>query len=752
MALGTDPYYARNIYKYQGESSNFTLTFDFDKEFQTLIVQINGDTLTENTDYSWLNDTTVQISATLEAGDTVSLIRYTPLDERAVIFNDGSVLDMDAQNISAEQVFAVVQEIWDSQYALTQSMQAYIDLKDEILDIKSRLDDIEKAEALLTETQELIDSITDTYSDMIERGVHGVPITVTHNLFEIAEFDKTLSDLEKEGWAAQNENIKAADYPTAYETILNEFNSGTLNTYADSDATTRYKLYTGSETGEFTIAENSTLQVGSTIYSDAYQLESIGEVTYLDSLTSYKYNIEDIGDVYLATAISKNKDIYSDALLTDDNKIGTITNVKDVSAKKYTLSSTGVVYTSLTLGNGVTLYSDKALSQYAGTITYYGTVNSDRYSIKGTDFDTFYVPKGTSIVEGTQLYSDPACTVLLAKIAKKSTISTSQAYCYKVTSSWTNVMGTSLYQLKTNTLFYTKTKLPTSTNNSLNIPIYSNSACTARSGMTVTLNNASTNRKLKKATVETSFKDGSDVLYGIRLITNYDGNYGTFSYCKLQSTIPAASATYYTIVGDTSETKCTIISQGSTSATVVQVTNGSNETFVDGDTNTYHFVKVDSGDWKNFTGGAAITNTTMKVDDGDLETVSDYTLEATDGVAFYYKEVTNGHKIVDSKYSAQITQYKTDNDGVNPYYVINLSDEKFTTPTLEPNKHLYFCVGNTPLIQADITGVTRAYLSSVLKDYARLDGYDLSEIYDLIGNFYGIVGDINALLTEVLGE
>ena len=106
-------YYARVDYIYEGGNTKFSIPFPYiDKSH--IVAIINEDTENPITDLEFLTDNQVQLNTEIMTRATVSIRRITPLDNRFVDFTDGNILDEESQDLSALQVFDVVQEIKDS--------------------------------------------------------------------------------------------------------------------------------------------------------------------------------------------------------------------------------------------------------------------------------------------------------------------------------------------------------------------------------------------------------------------------------------------------------------------------------------------------------------------------------------------------------------------------------------------------------------------------------------------------------------
>ena len=103
-------YFARKEYTYSSGDTIFSIPFSYIKK-EHISVYIN-DEETEN--YTYLNNSQIQVSDTLEAGDIVSIVRSTPITSKMVEFSDTSILNKDTQNLAQDQVFNAIQEIYDN--------------------------------------------------------------------------------------------------------------------------------------------------------------------------------------------------------------------------------------------------------------------------------------------------------------------------------------------------------------------------------------------------------------------------------------------------------------------------------------------------------------------------------------------------------------------------------------------------------------------------------------------------------------
>ena len=103
-------YYSRVDYIYTGGDTVFSIPFSYiDKEH--IKVFVNDE---EISDYNYLTDSQIQITKTILSGDSVAITRTTSINERMVVFSDTSILSEKNQNLSAQQTFNIVQEVYDN--------------------------------------------------------------------------------------------------------------------------------------------------------------------------------------------------------------------------------------------------------------------------------------------------------------------------------------------------------------------------------------------------------------------------------------------------------------------------------------------------------------------------------------------------------------------------------------------------------------------------------------------------------------
>lgn len=103
-------YYSRTDINYAGDS-NFTIPFTYISK-DDVHVYVND---TEISTWTWLNDSQINITSTLQTGDVISIRRSTPIDEKIVTYQNMSmVLNDNNLNLSQDQLLDAVQEVYDN--------------------------------------------------------------------------------------------------------------------------------------------------------------------------------------------------------------------------------------------------------------------------------------------------------------------------------------------------------------------------------------------------------------------------------------------------------------------------------------------------------------------------------------------------------------------------------------------------------------------------------------------------------------
>ena len=107
-------YYARADYTYDGSTELYSVPFDYiDEEHVVVIINDDED---NPVDYTWQSETQIMLDSDelgLEADDTISIRRITPVDEKLAVFTDGNILDEETQNTAHKQILYAIQELAD---------------------------------------------------------------------------------------------------------------------------------------------------------------------------------------------------------------------------------------------------------------------------------------------------------------------------------------------------------------------------------------------------------------------------------------------------------------------------------------------------------------------------------------------------------------------------------------------------------------------------------------------------------------
>ena len=719
---------ARIDYKYQGGDTKFSVPFSYINKSHIYVI-INGDIDNPTQEFTWLSENQISLAFRPNIDDIVSIRRVTPNNEKMVVFEDNNILDEETQNLAQDQVFNVMQEVKDNNNWLISEMQTYIDLKNTIENALNTIDEsfraAQTAANLLSQTETLVNNISNSYNEMQEQIEAGLPCSVSYNLFDLRFTDKELTASESIGFKAQGSSVNQSEYPDAYTEILNEYETGTNQVFTSSDELVYYKSYTGSTTGNFYIPYTATLAEGVDVYSDTTCSTVLGEVTEYGNIEADSYSLDTTDTFYIAkdSTIETNKTVYSDNLLSTTK--GIITGVKNVQVQKYTGSKSGSFYTSydLNLRVGRVVYEDVALENELGTITQYGEINSDKYYVSGLEnTDCFYVPDGTLISNGITVYSDPACTASMGTITTKGTVTTQGVNRYSYSSA-IFIIGGGMYTVAAGSI-YTKGSVQVGS------AIYETSSCTSPNGTVGTWN-------------------GSQMQINNFYLAGRGTGTLLLSGVQLASSSTASSYNYITI--GNSATKLQYYKQADTTGTVIVIDEGTTETFTEDDIIAGTFLKLDTGNYKSYTKTGTVSNMSISIDNENLETVTDNGFGTAQGVVFEYVLASNGHKIVNSKYQNTIESMLEDS-GQSEYYLIDTSTKKFTLPTLNETKYIYFCVGNTVLKEAGINGVTQESLNNKLEEYVKYDSDLMDTITTMITDFYEMTGEVQSILNEIVGE
>jgi hypothetical protein len=103
--------FARDVYTATGGQTDFTISYSYEDNDHIQVIQ-NGTTLTETTDYTFPNATTVRLNSGATLNDTIVLERATSQSTKLVDFTAGVLTEADLDN-AIDQVFYMAQEAID---------------------------------------------------------------------------------------------------------------------------------------------------------------------------------------------------------------------------------------------------------------------------------------------------------------------------------------------------------------------------------------------------------------------------------------------------------------------------------------------------------------------------------------------------------------------------------------------------------------------------------------------------------------
>ena len=115
--------YSEVSYTYSGGSKVFTIPFSY---LKTEHINVFIDDV-EATDFEFNTASQIQVNDEITSGQVVKIVRTTPIDSRMVNFNDRSVLNAQQQNLDSNQLFNVVQEVYDRNGNFTEDIQTQVD-------------------------------------------------------------------------------------------------------------------------------------------------------------------------------------------------------------------------------------------------------------------------------------------------------------------------------------------------------------------------------------------------------------------------------------------------------------------------------------------------------------------------------------------------------------------------------------------------------------------------------------------------
>lgn len=217
-------YFARKEYVYSGGDAIFSIPFSYIKK-EHISVLVNNEA-TEN--YTYLNNSQIQVNDTLETNDVVSIIRSTPIDSRMVVFSDTSILDKKAQNLAQEQVFDAIQEVYDNNIKFNidtldileankeELEQTIADNKQELLDIQSSFES-EVTQTIADNKQELENAIQD-FEDEVNETID----TVREAAEKVNELEEAVEEAKT---AAQTATNKADETSQTLDDAITEMDN-----------------------------------------------------------------------------------------------------------------------------------------------------------------------------------------------------------------------------------------------------------------------------------------------------------------------------------------------------------------------------------------------------------------------------------------------------------------------------------------------------------------------------------------------
>lgn len=206
-------YFARKEYVYSGGDAIFSIPFSYIKK-EHISVLVN-DKATEN--YTYLNNSQIQVNDTLKTNDVVSIIRSTPIDSRMVVFSDTSILDKKAQNLAQEQVFDAIQEVYDN-------------------NIKFNIDTLDILEANKEELKQTIANNKQELLDIQSSFENEVNTTIAQNK---ADTDKQIADFKQEVNTTIDTVKEAAEKINSLEQAVGEAKAAAQTATTKADETSQ---------------------------------------------------------------------------------------------------------------------------------------------------------------------------------------------------------------------------------------------------------------------------------------------------------------------------------------------------------------------------------------------------------------------------------------------------------------------------------------------------------------------------------
>ena len=351
-------YYARVNYTYQGGDRNFSIPFSYiDKGH--IKVLVNSE---EIEDYTYLNNSQIQIDETLTSGDLITIIRTTPINERMVVYSDTSILNKDNQNLAQEQMFDSVQEIHDN---LENHKEDVETLKPYI---KTAAENIEHIIAV-NENEANINIVADSTTDIN---------TVSDNITNINAVADNTNNID-----AVADNITNINAVNANKTNIDTVAGNNTNINAVADNQTNINSVANSITDVNTVADNisninavkSNESNINSVVSNSVNINAVS--SNISNITTVRNNINKIGTVADNINIIDSLALEVDRIdQSKGKKSGTISNNQDILNDVKYYSRSTFDRNKFTVVGTPNITDDGIISDISASDYVYGTFSS----------------------------------------------------------------------------------------------------------------------------------------------------------------------------------------------------------------------------------------------------------------------------------------------------------------------------------------------------------------------------------------
>lgn len=248
----------QTIYNYTGDgtTSNFSAPY-YDPSISELIVTVDG--LIQSFNYD--NQTQmVNITPAPAGGKSITIERYTTLDERAVVFNNASLLDAETQNLDSKQLFYALQErLYVSEEAMSYGNQTGVNWNARNKLIKLLADPIDNLDAV---NKKYLIEYAQSYFAPVLATCEGykneayIYKNAAESAKNAAELAATTAAADAAAGAVTNVQILLEDEVTAAETAKNAAELAEIN--AESSATSASQYATASQNSATAAATSAT--------------------------------------------------------------------------------------------------------------------------------------------------------------------------------------------------------------------------------------------------------------------------------------------------------------------------------------------------------------------------------------------------------------------------------------------------------------------------------------------------------------